>query len=109
MSPFVALGFIVLGREQCGNCQATKRLVNEGKIPVSTDTFVIADLNIDDQKTQAEFMRKYKKLEFGSTLPFVVVTDSRGKALAHASGFKGADHWTKVIEDAKAQAATAKK
>jgi predicted Rossmann fold nucleotide-binding protein DprA/Smf involved in DNA uptake len=103
------LGFIVLGREQCGNCQATKRLVNEGKIPVTTDAFVIADLNIDDQKTQAEFMRKYKKLEFGSILPYVVVTDSRGKALAHASGFKGADHWTKVIEEAKAQAATAKK
>ena len=38
------LGFIVLGREQCGNCQATKRLVNDGKIPVTTDTFVIADL-----------------------------------------------------------------
>ena len=51
-------------------------------------------------------MRKYKKLEFGSILPFVVVTDSRGKALAHASGFKNADHWTKVIEEAKAKAAT---
>ena len=98
------LGFVVLGREACGNCQATKRLVNEGKIGVTADTFVTADLNIDDQKTQAEFMRKYKKLEFGSTLPFVVLTDSRGKALAHASGFKGADHWNAAIEEAKKKA-----
>ena len=103
------LGFILMGRENCGNCKATKALVEQGKIPVTAETFVAADINIDDQKSQAEFMRKYKKLEFGSTLPFVVVTDSSGKALAHAGGFKGADHWTKVIEEAKAKTATTKK
>ena len=102
------LAFVVMGRENCGNCKATKRLVEEGKIAVTADSFVIADLNVDDQKTEAEFSRKYKKLEFGSTLPFVVLTDSRGKALAHASGFKGAEFWNKAIEDAKAQS-TAKK
>ena len=102
------LAFIVMGRENCGNCQATKRLVKEGKIAVTADTFVTADLNVDDQKTEAEFSRKYKKLEFGNTLPFVVLTDSRGKALAHTSGFKGADFWNKAIEDAKKQS-TAKK
>jgi hypothetical protein len=102
------LAFIVLGRENCGNCKATKRLVNEGKIAVTADTFVTADLNVDDPKTEAEFSRKYKKLEFGNVLPFVVLTDSRGKAVAHASGFKGADYWNKAIEDAKQQS-TAKK
>lgn len=98
------LGFIVLGREACGNCQATKRLVNEGKIAVTADSFVTADLNIDDPKTEAEFSRKYKKLEFGNTLPFVVLTDSRGKAITHASGYKNAEFWNKAIEDAKKQA-----
>ena len=103
------LGFILLGREACGNCQATKRLVNEGRIAVTADTFVTADLNIDDQKTEAEFMRKYKKLDFGDTLPFVVLTDSRGKALAHANGFKGADFWNRAIEDAKKSSTAAAK
>ena len=103
------LGFILVGREGCGNCKATKALVEQGKIPVTADTFVAADINIDDQKSEAEFRRKYKKLEFGSTLPFVVVTDSSGKALAHAGGFKGAEHWTKVIEEAKAKTAAVKK
>ena len=54
-------------------------------------------------------MRKYKKLDFGDSLPFVVLTDSRGKALAHANGFKGADFWNKAIEDAKKSSTAAAK
>src|SRR5688500_1984214 len=42
------MGFIVLGREDCGNCQATKKLVNSGAVPVTRDKFVIADINTDD-------------------------------------------------------------
>lgn len=102
------LGFILMGREACSNCQATKGLVNEGKVPVTADAFVIADINVDDQRAQAEFNKKFKKESFGNTLPFVVITDSKGKALASYSGFKDAATLTTMIEDAKKKAAVAK-
>ena len=98
------MAFILMGREACSNCQATKTMVREGKIPVTADTFVAADLNVDDQKTSAEFTRKYKKEQFGGTLPFVVITDSHGKALASSSGYKSPEQWTALIEDAKKKA-----
>jgi thioredoxin-related protein len=98
------LGFILLGREACSNCQATRKLVNEGKIPVTADTFVIADINVDDQRAQAEFDKKFKKEKFGSTLPFVVITDSKGKALASYNGYKDATALTALIEEAKKKA-----
>ena len=31
------LGFILMGREACGNCQATRKLVNEGTVPVTAE------------------------------------------------------------------------
>ncbi|MEK0449115.1 MAG: hypothetical protein RL088_1383 [Verrucomicrobiota bacterium] len=102
------LGFILMGREACSNCQATKALVNEGKVPVTADAFVIADINVDDQRAQAEFNKKFKKESFGNTLPFVVITDSKGKALASYSGFKDAATLTTMIEDAKKKAPAAK-
>lgn len=102
------LGFILMGREACSNCQATRALVNEGKVPVTADAFVIADINVDDQRAQAEFNKKFKKESFGNTLPFVVITDSKGKALASYSGFKDAATLTTMIEDAKKKAAVAK-
>ncbi|MDB5694436.1 MAG: hypothetical protein JWO81_3499 [Alphaproteobacteria bacterium] len=98
------LGFILLGRVACGNCQATRKLINEGKIPVTADTFVIADINVDDQRARAEFEKKFKKEKFGDTLPFVVITDSRGKALASYNGFKNAATLTLLVEDAKKKA-----
>ncbi len=97
-----------MGRENCGNCQATRKLVNESKVPVTAEMFVIADINVDDQKSRAEFDKKFKKEKFGSTLPFVVITDSKGKALASYNGFKDAATLTKMIEDAQKKAATAK-
>ena len=103
------LGFILMGREACGNCQATKKLVNDGAVPVTADTFVIADINVDDSKASAEFEKKFKKEKFGSTLPFVVITDSRGKALASYSGFKDAATLTAMIEEAKKKAGAAAK
>ena len=102
------LGFILMGREACSNCQATRALVNEGKVPVTADAFVIADINVDDQRAQAEFNKKFKKESFGNTLPFVVITDSKGKALASYSGFKDAATLTTMIEDAKKKATVAK-
>ncbi len=99
------MAFILLGREACGNCNATKAMIREGKIPVTTDTFVAADLNIDDRRVQSAFMQKYSKEKFGNTLPFVVITDSKGKALASSGGYKDAGAWTALIEEAKKKAA----
>ena len=93
--------FILLGRASCGNCNATKRLIREGKITVPASEYVIADLNIDDAKTEADFMRKYSKESFGDTLPFVVITDPRGKALASRSGAKSSDNWNALLAEAK--------
>ena len=102
------MGFILMGRLACGNCQATKRLVNEGKVPVTPETFVIADIDVDNPKSSAEFEKKFKKEKFGNTLPYVVITDSRGKALASYSGYKDEATLTAMIEAAKKTAATAK-
>ena len=99
------MAFVLLGRPACGNCNATKAMIREGKIPVTADAYVMADLNTDDAKTQAEFTRKFSKETFGNTLPFVVVTDSRGKALASSSGYKSAEQWTTLLAEAKAKAA----
>jgi len=98
------MGFILLGRPACGNCNMTKRLINEGKINVTAAEFVMADLNVDDAKTNAEFMRKYGKEKWGDMLPFIVVTDSRGKALANSSGFRKAEDWNTLLTEAKAKA-----
>ena len=95
------LAFILLGRAACGNCNATKAMIRDGKIPVTADAFVAADLNIDDQRVQAAFMQKYQKEKFGNTLPFVVITDSHGKALASSSGYKAPEAWSALIEEAK--------
>ena len=95
------MAFILLGREACGNCQATKKMVREGTIPVTADAFVAGDLNIDDNRVQADFMRKFAKEKFGSTLPFIVITDSHGKALASSSGYKSPEAWKTMIEEAK--------
>jgi thioredoxin-related protein len=102
------MGFILMGREACSNCQATRKMVNESQVPVGADAFVIADINVDDQKSRAEFERKFKKEKFGDVLPFVVITDSHGKALASYSGYKSAAALTEIINTAKTQA-TAKK
>ncbi len=102
------MGFILMGRENCGNCQATKKLINEGKVSVSAETFVVADINTDDARASAEFQRKFKKEKFGNTLPFVVITDAKGKPLASYSGYKSADDLNALVEEAKGKA-TAKK
>jgi predicted Rossmann fold nucleotide-binding protein DprA/Smf involved in DNA uptake len=98
------MGFILLGRATCGNCNATRAMIREGKIPVTSADYVMADLNVDDQKIEAEFMRKYSKEKFGEVLPFVVVTDSHGAALASSSGMKNAQQWTTLLTEAKAKA-----
>ena len=99
------MAFILLGRPSCANCNATKSMISGGKIDVTATDYVMADLNIDDPKTQGEFMRKFSKEKFGEVLPFVVVTDAQGKALASSSGFKSAEQWNKLLSDAKSKVA----
>ena len=98
------MAFILMGRPSCGNCNATKALIRDGKIPVTAAEYVMADLLVDDAKVEAEFTRKFSKEKFGNTLPFVVVTDAHGKALASSSGYKSAADWTALLTEAKAKA-----
>ena len=98
------MAFILLGRPTCGNCNATKAMIKDGKISVTSAEYVMGDLNIDDAKTEGEFMRKYGKENFGSTLPFIVVTDSHGKVLASSGGYKAADKWNALLAEAKGKA-----
>lgn len=98
------MAFILLGRPSCGNCNATKAMIRDGKISVTAADYVMGDLNVDDPKTEAEFMRKYGKESFGNTLPFVVVTDAQGKLLASSGGYKTADKWNTLLAEAKSKA-----
>ena len=98
------MAFVLMGRPACGNCNATKAMIKDGKINVTAAEFVMADLLIDDPKVEAEFTRKFRKAEFEGTLPFVVVADSSGKALATTSGGKSAAEWNKLIAEAKSKA-----
>ena len=61
--------------------------------------------HIEDSRVQAEITRKYQKEKFGNTLPFVVITDSHGKALASSGGYKSAEAWTALTAEAKKKAA----
>jgi len=99
------LAFILLGRPTCGNCNATKAMIKSGKIAVTASNYVMGDLNVDDPRTQGEFMRRYGKEKFGNTLPFVVVTDSHGKLLASSGGPKDANQWNTLLAEAKGKAA----
>ena len=99
------LAFILLGRPTCGNCNATKGMIKDAKIAVTSADYVMGDLNIDDPKTNAEFMRKYGKENFGNTLPFVVITDSQGKLLASSGGYKDAAKWNALLAQAKGKLA----
>lgn len=99
------LAFVLLGRPTCGNCNATKAMIKDGKIDVTSADYVMGDLNVDDQRTYAAFMQKYGKENFGDTLPFVVVTDSKGKLLASSGGYKNATKWNALLAEAKGKLA----
>jgi hypothetical protein len=98
--------FILLGRATCGNCNATRSMIQQHQIPVTDADYVMADLNCDDPRINSAFMRKFGKETFGNTLPFVVVTDSHGKVLASSGGYKDAEQWKALLRKAKSKAAT---
>ena len=55
------LAFVLLGRPACSICNGTKAMIKEGKIAVTSADYVMGDLNIDDPKTNAEFMLQVAK------------------------------------------------
>jgi hypothetical protein len=69
----------------------------------------VADINVDDPRDSAEFQREFKKEKFGNMLPFVVITDAKGKALASYSGFKSQTDLTALINEAATKVSAAKK
>ncbi|MEI9894223.1 MAG: hypothetical protein WDN28_10150 [Chthoniobacter sp.] len=99
------LAFILLGRPTCSICNGTKALIKEGKIAVTSADYVMGDLNVDDQRTQAAFLQKYGRESFGDTLPFVVVTDAHGKLLASSGGYKDANKWNALLAQARGKVA----
>jgi hypothetical protein len=82
-------------------------MIKEGKINVTSMDFVVGYLNVDDPRTQSEFLRRYGRDKFGDTLPFVAVTDSHGKLLAANGGPQGAAQWNAMLAKAKSKAAKA--
>ena len=96
--------FVIYGREACGNCQATKAMIKSRQIKVTDSKFVLVDLNCDDKSVSSEFNKRYGKEGFGNTLPFVVVADSAGNALASSGGYKSADEWEKILKAAQKKA-----
>ncbi len=98
------LAFILMGRPTCSICNGTKAMIKDARIAVTTADYVMGDLNVDDEKTHAEFMKKYGKESFGNTLPFVVVTDAHGKLLASSGGYKDAGQWNALLAEAKRKA-----
>ena len=96
--------FVIYGRENCGNCQATKAMIKSHQIKVTESKFVLVDLNCDDSKVSADFRQRFGKENFGNVLPFVVVTDSAGNALASSGGYKDAGEWEKILHAAQKKA-----
>jgi thioredoxin-related protein len=96
--------FVIYGREACGNCQATKQMIKSKQIKVSDSKFVLVDLNCDDKAVSAEFRKRFSAETFGNTLPFVVVADSSGNALASSGGYKSPDDWEKILKTAQRKA-----
>lgn len=96
--------FIQYGREACGNCRHLRDLIGAGKVVLSKNKYVYADVNCDDRATSAAFREKFKV--DGATLPFVVVTDSEGRQLASRSGFGDAKVYAALLAEAARKART---
>ena len=46
--------FILYGREQCGNCQALRTMIQAGQVRLRESEIVYADVNCDDPKTKVD-------------------------------------------------------
>lgn len=100
--------FIIYGREGCEYCAATKAMIKAHQIDVTADKYVKVELNCDDPKVAADFEKRYGLEVFGEVLPYVVVADSNGRALARSGGPKDAGKWAKILQAAQRKAAVAR-
>ena len=91
--------FIMEGRKECGNCEALRQMIHKGELALPADKFVVAEVNVDDEKTDALFMKHFKVS--GEVLPFVAVTAPNGKQLAAHAGGGSLDDFKKMVETAK--------
>jgi hypothetical protein len=101
------LTFVLMGRSTCGNCNATREGIRDGKIMVTGARFIMADIDADNSTVSGEFAQKFGE-GFGNTLPFVAITDSSGKLLASSGGYKSPEQWNALLSDALKRAAPAK-
>lgn len=90
--------FIQYGREACGNCQALKGMVKSGRVRLSPEKFVYADVNCDDPATRRAFGSKFRVS--GNTLPFVVIAAPDGTQLASHTGYGTDADFNKLIQQA---------
>ena len=92
--------FVQSGRENCGNCQALKGLISQGKLSLPESQFVYADVDWDDEKDGELFEAKFKVR--GNMLPFVVIAAADGTQLAARSGYGTQKDFEKLLAEAQA-------
>ena len=91
--------FLQYGRDACSNCQALRAMVKSGKVRLSSQKFVYADVNCDDDATSKAFAEKFKVS--GNILPFVIVAAPDGTQLASRTGYGSEADFNKLIKDAE--------
>lgn len=94
--------FVQSGRENCGNCQALKGLIAQGKVRLPESQFVYADVDWDDEKEGELFEATFKVR--GNMLPFVVIAAADGTQLAARSGYGTQKDFEKLLAEAHAAA-----
>ena len=97
--------FVQSGRENCGNCQALKGLISQGKLSLPESQYVYADVDWDDEEEGELFEAKFKVS--GNMLPFVVIAAADGTQLAARSGYGTQKEFEEFL--AKAQSAAKKR
>lgn len=94
--------FLIMGRENCGNCQALRGMIKKNQVQVSDSKFVCADVNVDDTANRKLFQSKFKIT--GTTLPFVIIATPDGRQLAAHSGAASEREFNHLIASASKSA-----
>lgn len=93
------LVFIQVGRKNCGNCRALKAEIQADRYHLPSADFVHVELDCDSPVVMRDFTQRFKVQ--GSTLPFVVISDGKGKALANSSGFVSKEKFDELVKTAR--------
>lgn len=93
---------IKYGRPECGNCLSLQRLIDTGRLPLGEGKFNILDVNCDLPEQVGSFDKKYGPLFKGAPyLPFVVVADPSGRAIASHHGGASQREYADFIKTVK--------